>query len=1059
MKAILHISDLHLSNNPKYGLSINDCRTVSTALIADIKYLQDQNNFTVDSIFFTGDLVFSGQQTEFEALEAEFLSVIKKELSISSEQVYIAPGNHDIDRSKISILEKNIASYSDKDLSELFKIIGSGNQDWPRLDAYNNFIEKYYHSDDSLLDHKLIKIHKISQKLYIVCLNTSWMAMDDADKHRLRVTGEQIHTIQKHTREQDVKIILLCHHPIDWLNSEDSKSLSTFIEKKVSMMCYGHMHEFKHLRESSFTEGISIMLQAGTLDIKENNSGYSIILLNNKNNIDDGRILYRKFDKAKQQYTPWLERGNNGEFDFSTNSMITFDSAKFSDLSGTIAEELDKQLLINTGLPDHQKKRLSHLFSEPNLQEIDALGCNKRVIENTSDIASGNDNWVIFGSSDTGKTAILKYMLINDLNRQKNRGYNNISFYVSAGDIKLNSHNSILKHLCQFYFSPDTGTSFEEKIKRSLELGQCTIYIDNIHLCSLKESKHLFEFIKKFKSCKYIFSCSIDTLNAISHFSNGFTEHDFYSISIGGLRRANIRQMVSKWESLKETKRELDVYNNITKTIFNSQLPHNYFIYSTLLAIYDVDNTTHGILTESDVIENFIEILLRKHFMIPTNNKPQYKELLHFLGYISSKFFELNSVALPYNDILYFALEFNKKTLYSYNAIDYIDPLTGCGILIKCRENHDYIRFSQPSFLHFSLSYFMKHDESIKNKILSETYYLDHNKVVEYFAAQTSSNADILLLIKSRVDEIKRQVSIEIKNQHNIDINSKDIDKENSLSILDLATSLDDFEQRVLMLKADQVENDKELDSMSPLKIENEFDRSTYLRKEEEKKPLDNSVLPQVLSLYSRVFRNIELNMNREQTLELFKDILNGYMFYLRVFTIKLDDSYVIPIAIPAIEKHINENKLSENERNEILTIFKMILSLIRSTTPNIIQKMMSDNISSKKPRLENIIKEVKQSIDDPLSKALLCYLLMDIKSSNIKPCSIELLKENNSNVVDSLFFKLHEQLCFNYELNAETQRYIKDTLVQVGTERKLMKLQKIKPFFNGSVTIESDTK
>ncbi len=51
MKAILHISDLHLSNNPKYGLSINDCRTVSTALIADIKYLQDQNNFTVDSIF------------------------------------------------------------------------------------------------------------------------------------------------------------------------------------------------------------------------------------------------------------------------------------------------------------------------------------------------------------------------------------------------------------------------------------------------------------------------------------------------------------------------------------------------------------------------------------------------------------------------------------------------------------------------------------------------------------------------------------------------------------------------------------------------------------------------------------------------------------------------------------------------------------------------------------------------------------------------------------------------------------------------------------------------
>lgn len=1048
MKAILHISDLHLSNNSRYGLNISDCRSISTALIADIKHLQDINDFTIDSIFFTGDLVFSGQQTEYDALELEFLSTIKRELSISSNQVYLVPGNHDVDRSKITILEKNISSYSDQDLSELFKTICSGNQTWPRLDAYNQFLKKYY-SDECLLHNNLIKIHKISQKLYVVCLNSSWMAMDDNDRHRLRITGEQIHIIQKLTREQDAKIILLCHHPIDWLNIEDSKQLSTFIEKKVSMMCYGHMHEFKHLKESSFTEGISIMLQAGTLDTKENNSGYSIILLNNSNNIDDGRVLYRKFDKNQNKYTAWLERGNNGEFDFSTNSMITFDSAKFSDLSGKIAEGLDKQLLINTGLPEHQKKQLSHLFSEPNLQEIEVPGCNKKTIENISSIESSNDNLVIFGSSDTGKTAILKYMLINDLNRQKNRTYNNISFYISAGDITLNSHNTILKYLCSFYFSPDTGTSFEEKIKRALELGQCTIYIDNIHSFSLKEKKYLFEFMNKFKCCKYIATCSIDTLNIVSNHSSELTEHKFYATSIGGLRRANIRQMVSKWESLKEIKREQDIYNDITKTIFNSQLPHNYFIYSTLLAIYDVDNTTHGILTESDVIENFIEILLRKHFMIPTKNKPQYKELLHFLGYISSKFFEKNAVALPQNEILSFALDFNKKTLYSYNAIDYIDPLTSCGILIKCRENDDHIRFSQPSFLHFSLSYFMKHDESIKNRILSETYYLEHDKVVEYYAAQTSSNADLLLLLKARVDEIKRRVSIEIKSQHGIDINDKDIDKKNNLSILDLATSLDDFEQRVLMLKADQVENDKELDSMSPLKIENDFDRSTYLRKENERVSLDDSILPQVLSLYARVFRNIELNMNREQTLELFKDILNGYMFFLRVFTIKLDDSYVIPIAIPAIEKHIKENQFSEKERDEILAIFKIILSVIRSTSPNIIQKMMSDNISSKKPRLENIIQEVKQSIDEPLSKALLCYLLMDIKSSNIKRCSIELIKENNPNVVDSLYFKLHEQLCFNYELSTETQRYIKDTLLHLGKERKLMKLQKIKPFFN----------
>lgn len=63
-----------------------------------------------------------------------------------------------------------------------------------------------------------------------------------------------------------------------------------------------------------------------------------------------------------------------------------------------------------------------------------------------------------------------------------------------------------------------------------------------------------------------------------------------------------------------------------------------------LLAIYEVDHDVKGILSESDIIENFIEILLRKHFMDTPPNKPQFKELRHFLGYLGFTLFKTNVI-------------------------------------------------------------------------------------------------------------------------------------------------------------------------------------------------------------------------------------------------------------------------------------------------------------------------------------------------------------------------------------------------------------------------------
>ncbi len=72
------------------------------------------------------------------------------------------------------------------------------------------------------------------------------------------------------------QVILLMHHPIDWLASQDSNLFSSFVEKYIDVILFGHMHEFRQIAEKSF-EDITIRLQAGTIDTKNTYSGYSLI--------------------------------------------------------------------------------------------------------------------------------------------------------------------------------------------------------------------------------------------------------------------------------------------------------------------------------------------------------------------------------------------------------------------------------------------------------------------------------------------------------------------------------------------------------------------------------------------------------------------------------------------------------------------------------------------------------------------------------------------------------------------------------------------------------------
>ncbi|WP_072038115.1 metallophosphoesterase [Pectobacterium brasiliense] len=1026
MKNIIHISDLHLSSNPNYGFHYEESIKLINCLINDIKLMEKEEKIKFDTVFFTGDLVFSGTTQEFDIFDIHVRKKIIDELSISPSEFHILPGNHDISRKDINLFEKSNRSIDSDFLEKLFDAVNNGSEPWNRLNNYKKY-ENSLNENNYLTSENLLKTKKISNDLYLLFINSAWLCMDDKDKEMLFITKKQI---ERATAKipNSAKIILLTHHPLDWLNQNDRVQFSSFIEKRVGLMFFGHMHEFKQIRESNFNEDITIFLQAGTLDYREDVSGYSCVILNNKNDISDGKVIYRKFNKSNFTYNYWSDYGQNGIFDFSTENSLTFDSDKFSEISSKILIQVDKDHLINIGYSDDKKKSLMKFYSEPNFHPVEMMPHLESKITNTEQINENNESIIIVGGAYSGKTSVLKYLFTKSLEKQVNRDFSRFSFYYDCKGKKPKSKNKVLQEIISQYFAAELNTSFEEKIKRMLCNGYAIIYFDNIDHSSFEANEHVFNFIKEYSKCKYVFSIDQINTHGINDRLTSINLSNYSFTSLGQLKRKNVRDIVSKWdESYLSTHKNL-LFREINKLVENSQLPHNYFIYSMLLTIYELKSEIQGILTEADIIENFIEILLKKHCINKEKSQPQYKELMHFLGFLAKNYYEEETSSLSKNQITKIALNFNDQTLYSFDVNGYIDPLISSGLLKK--DGEDYY-FSQPCFIYYSLAYFMDHDHALKEKILNISNLIKCDKIIEYYSARNASKFDTIEIIDRHLEIKKQDISTLMFDLHKVDVNKMtDFDINDTPILNSVSKKAERFLAEIEEVRADRDVIDDEMDAISPLENRSESHKQIFISKKEQDTDDKLKEFMQILSLFSRVFRNIELSMDKEKLMSVFSRIIENYMFIMKSAILTTD----VNIVIPMLEKKLKDissqgEQLTDDDINDFILAIKNILPLVRSAMPNYIQTLISQDLMSKKPRMETILNLSIKDENEPLSRAMLYYVLMDNNDSNIRHCVGELMKIKSNLIYDSLFIKLNQMINTYYQLGSDEHRFLKNSI------------------------------
>lgn len=303
----IHLSDIHFSKQS--GGSVYDLDAdVRNELALDAGRLI-QKIGPATGVLVTGDIAFSGKRQEYEKA-AEWLKVFCGSIVCSDENVWVVPGNHDVDHTVISSSKSVRNAHNslrgcsvdrvDAELSEQCTDPQTARALFDPLAEYNQFAERYqcgicserpfWERDHILQCGTIIRLRGLC----------SVLVSDYSDSKGKLILG----TAQAAApRISGVRYLTLCHHPPDWLFDQDA--VSDHLNARVQVQLFGHKH-----RQRLYKINESVLLTAGAMhpdrSEKEWEPMYNALQVFRKDeNSLAIRIYQRRWHKESCQFTPY----------------------------------------------------------------------------------------------------------------------------------------------------------------------------------------------------------------------------------------------------------------------------------------------------------------------------------------------------------------------------------------------------------------------------------------------------------------------------------------------------------------------------------------------------------------------------------------------------------------------------------------------------------------------------------------------------------------------------------------------------------------------------------
>ena len=238
----VHLSDIHFGQEKGSEVYIHD--DVKKCLIQDVTNLKVAAGIErMDGVIVTGDVAFSGKKSEYDSA-AQWLDRLTLVIGCEKTDVIVVPGNHDIDRDRITPPAKLMLGHLHKGgINELECFLADPKATemlYDKFDDYRAFAEGYgcpLLSDGGVAVTRQVTIAP-GRVLRFVGLNSALLCTGyKSDEGKLLIGGRQ-HVLP---RCEGYELVVLCHHPLESL--KDRELVTRYIRSRARVHIYGHVHQ------------------------------------------------------------------------------------------------------------------------------------------------------------------------------------------------------------------------------------------------------------------------------------------------------------------------------------------------------------------------------------------------------------------------------------------------------------------------------------------------------------------------------------------------------------------------------------------------------------------------------------------------------------------------------------------------------------------------------------------------------------------------------------------------------------------------------------------------
>ncbi len=260
MKAVfVHLSDIHFGQEKDGGTNAENA-DAKKRLIEDARAEVSKLGGKVHGVIVTGDIAYSGKEDEY-ALAGRWLAELTDAVGCERSDVQMIPGNHDIDRGKITDMIETIL-FAIREGGDEWLDRNIDNQDsckflYERFDAYKGFALDYRCELD--LNGGISTSARLElapgRTIRFVRLNSALICSSKKEEGKLILGARQ----RALPIEDGEEIVVLSHHPLHWF--QDSEKARGFLRGRARVFISGHEH-FPTLEIEDVEAGCQLLMLA-----------------------------------------------------------------------------------------------------------------------------------------------------------------------------------------------------------------------------------------------------------------------------------------------------------------------------------------------------------------------------------------------------------------------------------------------------------------------------------------------------------------------------------------------------------------------------------------------------------------------------------------------------------------------------------------------------------------------------------------------------------------------------------------------------------------------------